>query len=196
MSRAHFIALAIALNSDGSLPTEFRLFTAGWNETSKGNFLFDHKAAAETMAAYKARGVDLAIDLEHQMLDSAIADPTARDARGWCNLEVRADGSLWAINVKWTPDGAARLTEKRQRYVSPAFSVDGETQRITLIFNIAITATPATHGTPALVAANGRKMTVGEFEKAVNALGFKPTTSLNDVLRKLRGQSPRTGAKR
>lgn len=188
-----FIALAITLGQDGTLPTEFRLFTKGVNETSKGSFLFDSKAAASVMAAYKAWGVDLAIDLEHQMLDNGpAADPTARDARGWCNLELRPDGSLWAVNVKWTPDGAARLAEKRQRYVSPAFCVDPETSRITSILNIAITAIPATHGTPALVAADSRStsMTIEEFMKVIKALGIDPTTSLEDAMAKIKGQAP------
>ncbi len=156
VERAHTATatLAIVLGDGETPPTEFRLFVAGWNDTENGRFLFDDQAAKATMAAYAKWGVDLAIDLEHQMLEPQIApDPTAKDARGWCNLELRTDGSLWAINVTWTPDGVARLTEKRQRYVSPAFSYDTETGRITSIINVAITAIPATHDTPALVAA-------------------------------------------
>lgn len=148
------IALALALSADGTPPKEFRLFVAGWNDTENGRFLFDAKAAAEVMAAHAKWGVDLAIDLEHQMLDEATADPTARDARGWCRLELRPDGSLWAVGVSWTPDGSARLTERRQRYVSPAFAFDPDTRRVTALINVAITSTPATHDTPALVAAS------------------------------------------
>src|SRR5687768_7283872 len=93
----------------GQPPTEFRLFKAGWNDTQKGAFLFDEAAAKSVMDAYRVWGVDLAIDLEHQMLDGAPhPDPTARDARGWAKLEVR-NGELWAVNVRWTGDGAARI---------------------------------------------------------------------------------------
>src|SRR5665213_807565 len=142
--------LAISVGSNGELPTEFRLFTAGWNDTENGKFLFDQKAAQSVMAAYAKWGVDVAIDLEHQMLDGGSSpDPTARDARGWCKLELRPDGSLWATNATWTPDGASRLTNKTQRYVSPAFEVDPKTQRVSKIVNIAITSIPATHDTPA-----------------------------------------------
>jgi phage I-like protein len=136
------------------LPTEFRLFIAGWNETENGSYLFDADAADAVMSAYREWGVELAIDLEHQMLGDAGSDPTARDARGWCKLDLRADGSLWAVDVRWTPDGAQRLSEKRQRYVSPAFEVDKDTKRVTKMINVAITAMPATHRTPALVAAS------------------------------------------
>lgn len=149
-------AIALSFGEANTLPTEFRLFAKGLNETEKGSFLFDDAAAASVLAAYQAWGVDLAIDLEHQMLSpDAPADPTARDARGWAKLEVR-NGELWAVDVRWTTDGAERLAQKRQRYVSPAFEVDPQTNRITKIINVAITAIPATHHTPALIAADAR----------------------------------------
>lgn len=163
--------LSIDVLGGAQLPTEFRLFAPGVNKTSKGDFLFDEAAARAVMAAYQAWGVDLAIDLEHQMLDAApSADPTARDARGWCKLEVRPDGSLWAVDVRWTPDGAARLAEKRQRYVSPAFNIDPESRRVTEIVNVAITAMPATHHTPALVAASRGAMDPKLVQQALDAL--------------------------
>lgn len=166
----HLVELAIG--EANSLPTEFRLFVPGWNETENGRFLFDAEAASATMDAYRRWGVDLSIDLEHQMLDSMpTPDPTARDARGWAKLELRPDGSLWAVDVRWTNDGAARLTEKRQRYVSPAFEIDPESKRVTKIINVAITAIPATHNTPALVAASARgSMDPKLVQQALDAL--------------------------
>lgn len=125
----------------------------GWNETENGRFLFDADSARAVMAAYKRHGVDRMIDLEHLSLDDQAPnfDP---DARGWFKLELRADGSLWAVDVRWTADGARRLAEKTQRYVSPAFLADPKTKRVSKIINTAITAMPATHDTPALVAAS------------------------------------------
>jgi phage I-like protein len=149
-----FKTLAVANGSEP--PKEFRLFVSGWNDTENGKYLFDEVAAKATMAAYAKWGVELAIDLEHQMLDPVASDPTARDARGWFKLELRDDGSLWAVNVRWTEDGAQRLSEKRQRYISPAFEVDPKTKRVVKIINAAITSIPATHDTPALVAASAR----------------------------------------
>lgn len=145
----------LTIKLSGALPTSFRLFQKGLNTTENGDFLFDEKAARSVMKAYAKAGVDVAIDLEHQMLAPDSADPTAKDARGWCKLELRADGSLWATEVRWTEDGAKRLAEKRQRYISPAFEVDDEGRPVKL-FNIALTSTPATHNTPALVAAAKR----------------------------------------
>lgn len=184
------VALSLAVGEDGSLPTEFRIFTAGWNETLKGRFLFDEKAGAAVMSAYRARGVDVMIDLEHQSIEDAPQpDPTARDARGWCELALRG-GELWAVNVRWTEDGAARLTQKRQRYVSPVFNFD-DSRRPKAIFNIALCANPATFGTPALVAASARgastMMTIDEFLKVCKALGLDNSMSLNDAIAKIQG---------
>ncbi len=167
-------------------PSEFRLFTAGWNDTENGRYLFDAEAAASVMAAYAKWGVDIAIDLEHQMLDGRPQpDPTARDARGSCSLELRPDGSLWAVNVKWTADGAERLTQKRQRYVSPAFGVDEATSRVTSIVNVAITSIPATHDTPALVAAsaNGACMNPDQVAAALEALTSGDDAKCAEILK-------------
>jgi phage I-like protein len=142
----------LALLPDGALPTEFKLFSPGVNETANGPNIFDAEAAASVMAAYERAGVDLMIDLEHESLDKPIrAD--SRDARGWAKLSLRPDGSLWAVDVRWTPDGARRLTEKTQRYVSPAFYADDD-GRILELVNCAICAMPATYDAPALVAAS------------------------------------------
>lgn len=143
-------ALSVELSFGDVIPTEFRIFKAGVNTSEKGAFLFDAKAAAATMSAFNRAGVDRMIDLEHLSLD-----PEARnfdpDARAAFSLELR-DGELWAVNVRWTEDGKRRLREKTQRYISPAFLHD-RAGRITKLFNLALTAQPATHGTPELVAA-------------------------------------------
>lgn len=180
--------LALEVDVSAALPTEFRLFVPGWNDTENGRYLFDDEAAASVMAAAAKWGVDLMIDLEHQALDPfAPPEPTARDARGWFRLELR-DGELWAVGVTWTEDGARRLTEKRQRYVSPAFSVDPETSRITSIINVAIVAIPATHGTPALVAASARKTNMMQPElvkKALDAVAANDTDAAMEILKGL-----------
>lgn len=180
-------ALAITIATDGSLPKEFRLFTSGWNDTENGRYLFDEEAARLTMAAYEKWGVDLMIDLEHQALNASTPpDPNARDARGWCKLELRPDGSLWAVNVSWTEDGAQRLLQKRQRYVSPAFSVDPETSRVISIINVALVAIPATHDTPALVAASARgAMTKESIQKAIDALIAEDAAAALEILKGL-----------
>jgi hypothetical protein len=182
------MTLAIAVNE--SPPSEFRIFKAGENSTLKGTFLFDDEAARLVMAAYEAHGVLPMIDLEHLSLEdpekSVNFDP---DARGWVHIELR-NGELWAVGVTWTPDGEARLREKRQRYISPAFTFDEETRRITALVNIAITALPATDHTPALVAASrrqtlaayGESMTPEQFAALAEALGLGADANVEDVV--------------
>lgn len=141
-------------------PTEFRIFRAGVNPSSKGTFLFDEQAAASVMADFAQGGVDLMIDLEHMSLENPAkcVREDASDARGWCALAVR-NGELWAVDAKWTEDGARRLRQKTQRYTSPAFLDDvalgvGKDGRVMRMVNVALCGMPATHEAQALVAAS------------------------------------------
>lgn len=175
------LAFEVELGADGEPPTEFRIFPAGVVRSEKGDYVFDADAAAAVMAHRGDWAVDVAVDLEHQMLDPGPPpEPTAKDARAWFRLEVRA-GELWAVGVKWTADGATRLREKRQRYVSPAFNYDPATRRITELVNVAITSLPATWAAPPLVAASaapnrvamaalGARMNPETVKKALDAI--------------------------
>lgn len=160
-TKLHRTVIRLDLAGD-ALPTEFLIWKVGVNTTSNGyDVLWDEEAAAATMAAYEKHGVDLMIDLQHLSLDEEAPnyDP---DARGWCKLELR-DGELWAVDVRWTPEGAERLRKKKQRYTSPAFVLDRETGRCIEIANIALVAMPGTDELPALVAAafDRRKLSSG-----------------------------------
>lgn len=153
---ASLVTLSLSVPGDDP-PARFRIFKAGRNDSRKGPVVFDDEAARLVMAAYEAHGVDIMLDLEHLSLDDKAPnfDP---DARGWCKLAVR-NGELWAESVRWAPDGETRLREKRQRYISPAFSVDPKSKRVTELVNIAITAMPATDHLTPLVAARARAVT-------------------------------------
>lgn len=189
--RLGLVTLGVLLPAvaDGAeLPREFRVFSAGVNATSKGEFVFDEDAAADVMAAYATHGADVMLDLEHLSLESPQEsrsfDP---DARAWCRLELR-NGELWAVDVRWTPDGERRLRDRTQRYISPAFQVDPKTRRITELVNIAITAMPATHGLTPLVAANAalsgeeNTMTGEQLLAVAEALGLGGDANIEDVL--------------
>lgn len=132
-------------------PREFRLFTWGVNDTSKGKFVLTRTSAAEVMARHREHGVDLMLDYEHHSLDPN-ATPEQKKASGWGDLQVRDDG-LWLTNIRWTPQAAEYLKAAEFRYLSPAFNVDDENQVIELI-NVALTNLPATHNQEALVAAS------------------------------------------
>jgi phage I-like protein len=157
-------------------PTEFRIFAAGetlvrLNECDR--IVFDAKAASAVMAAWQRHGADVMIDLEHFSIldpkDKAAARADAVDARGWCKLALR-NGELWAVNVRWTPDGARRLTSGSQRYVSPVFLRDDQDRPFEIV-NIALCAMPAMCGLDPLIAASAqvrrvaRRLTVASVSK-------------------------------
>lgn len=143
------VALAITL-ADGKAPTEFRLFTAELVTTSKGDFVFDDKAAKAVMSAWEAQGNDLPIDYDHAMVDPTTR-PQDRGAAGWFKLALKG-GELWAVDIRWTVDGEKAVASGEWRYSSPCFGYDPETRRITEIVNVAITNLPATKKMDALVA--------------------------------------------
>ena len=139
----------------GGLPTEVLLLHFGENDSSNGVITLDKESASELMQAW-ARHVGNndrqgMIDLEHLSLDpmGANFDP---DARGWFDLSLRDDG-LWIENIKWTPDGEQRLLARSQRYLSPCMAIDPETNRVVELINVALTAIPALHEAPELIAA-------------------------------------------
>ncbi len=191
LKRAH-----VLLNTSGadgfSPPVEFRLFRAGVNESSKGSFIFDEAAAQQVMANYGKHGADIPLDLEHLSLDPMSPRLDAHDARAWFGLEVR-NGELWAVNVRWTPDGERRLRDKTQRYVSPAFDVDDD-GRIVDILNVALTALPATHNPYALIAASKRpvklsgesqSMSPENIQSAIDAIEGSDAAKALEILKAL-----------
>lgn len=186
------VLLSIDLASDQP-PTEFRIFSAGKVETTKGTFTFDAAAAKSVMAEYEAHGIDLMVDYDHASLSALSLDPAqSGKAAGWFNLEVR-NGELWAVNVRWTPAADVALRGKEWRFMSPAFST--EDGRITSLLNVAITNLPATRQLQPLMAASvtalgENAMTIEEFLKVIKALGIDPTTSLDDAMSKIQGKAP------
>lgn len=171
------LVLLSALDVGDTLPTEFRIFRSGVNESSKGSDVFDEHAARAVMTEYAKQGVDLMIDLNHDSLDPATRRQRkdAGDAMGWFKVELRDDGSLWATDVRWTPEGEERLRAKKQRYISPAFLVEKKTRRVSELINIALVGMPATHGAEPLVMASRvetRASSYNEVNRALEAALF------------------------
>lgn len=139
---------------DGKAPTELRLFRAGKNPSTKGDFLFDQKAAKAVMAEFRRMGRSwVSIDYDHGQLQKSPVDPSASGkSAGRASLEVR-DGELWATNIRWTPAAQAAIEAGEWPAISPAFahSDDG---RPTWLINFAITGNPSLHSPAELIAAN------------------------------------------
>jgi phage I-like protein len=170
------LASALAVGPAGP-PTSFRIFGPGVNATSKGDFVFDAAAARSVMAVYRRAGVDLVIDLEHESLGPRTRADSG-DARGWAKLELRADGSLWAVDVRWTPDGARRLKDRTQKYISPAFLHETSSGRITELINMGLVAMPATYEA---------------YPLAASRSGVVSTRLTNDQVQAVRALANRSG---
>lgn len=183
------INFEISVGADGALPTEFPIFTPGDNASTKGPAIWDQKAAESVMSFVRERGrVDYMIDLEHRSLDAKAVALTndAADAMGWYNIELRGL-ELWAVNVRWTPEGAARLIAKKQRYTSPAFYwLDEKNGRVGEMINVGLVSMPAAHDQAALVAASRDKL------RATSA----PSKGRVDALTMVRAQLARLSLKR
>lgn len=162
-------AVPLVLRGEDGLPTEFRIFARGLNTSTNGDVLYDDAAAESVIAAYRGHGVRVQIDLNHNSVDGTERTRAdAADARGWCDLADR-NGELWAVRVEWTPDGAARLRAKKQRYISPVVIVEDATNQAVEIFNLALVATPALDGAPMLMRA-GAPMDPKVIQEALDAL--------------------------
>ena len=171
--RPKWVALNTVVNGEEP-PTEFRIFAAGKNESSKGSVIFDDEAAKRVLADYASQGNELMIDYDHYALETGMPDPAqAGKAAGWFNLEVR-DGELWAVNVRWTEPAAEALRRREWRYISPAFYTDKN--RVTSLINVALTNLPATKKLQPLMAAServalsGGKMDPKKIKEALEAI--------------------------
>ena len=164
------VALAITL-AEGRAPTEFRLFTAELVSTSKGDFVFDDKAAKAVMSAWEAQGNELPIDYDHAMVDPTTR-PQDRGAAGWFKLALKG-GELWAVDIRWTADGEKAVASGGWRFTSPCFGYDAGSKRITGLVNVAITNLPATkHMDPLMAMSDSRvnlSVSLREQGEAVSA---------------------------
>lgn len=117
--------------------TEFKNASHG----GSGKFLIDDAAIRLIMDDFKARGVDMVLDYEHQthQTDQGITAPAA----GWIKQLVADATGLWG-EVEWTQKAAAYIAEKAYRYISPTFIIRKPDTRVTRLISVALTNIPAT----------------------------------------------------
>lgn len=148
-------------------PSEFRLFHAGVNHTSKGDFVFDGIAAQLVMESYAARNhsVPLMGDYEHQSLASPPIKALASATQFVPEIRRDANGGpeLWATQVQWTDVARSELEAGQYRMYSPAFVPD-ESGRIASLINFALTNLPASYEIAPLVAASASATEQGDPE--------------------------------
>jgi phage I-like protein len=174
------------ISADGSVPSELRLFQRGVNDYHDGDrILFDEESANSMMERYRARGIELMSDYEHQSLVRPPIEAPA-SSKKW-TPEVRSDG-FYATDIKWTDRAKSMIAAGEYRYYSIAAKVNPKTQRAVEIINFALTNNPAANHIAPLKAASAvnnpeKKMAENELkpgnESVFVALGLKPDADVS-----------------
>jgi phage I-like protein len=177
--------IALMAATGGTPPTELRIFAKGKNASTKGEFIFDEKAAKAVMAAAAERGVEFPFDYNHGSTDplGMLNPEMSGKAAGWCKLTIR-NGELWATEIRWTESALKAIAAAEWRYVSPTFAHD-KNNHVTALWAIALTNTPALHNLDPLVAASLTGEEPDErntMEPLLVALGLAATASVTDAL--------------
>jgi phage I-like protein len=183
-------SVALSVGPDGALPTEFPIFQPGPNATQFGTYFLDASDLASVMECFESEGVDIMVDLEHDSIDEEkrAVRPDAADARGWVVPYATPEGGLSARVLNWCPDGARRLRERTQRYISPVFEYDADDGHIKRLVNVALVARPATHHAAPLVAARKRevkRMNPELLKKLLDALTAGDSAAALELLKEV-----------
>lgn len=127
--------------------------------------------------AFKAGGVDLPIDFEHETEFTATLG--ARPARGWIvELQARAEGLFGRI--EWLADAIQALTARSYRYISPTLYTDADKKTARMLKAAALVAAPALAGLPALASAQSGDPDM--LKDVLVALGLAETATVPDAV--------------
>lgn len=121
-------------------PAQVELIPAGPAVVGRDGRAWQFSAADAhaLVAAFNARGAALPIDWEHASQYRAPQGKPA-PAAGWIeSLNVREDGALIG-NVSWTDRGAADVTGRAYRYLSPTFDFEKDSRRIVRLVSAGLT---------------------------------------------------------
>lgn len=172
---SHMLA-AIALASEaGQAPDWVQLTPAGPDLLARDGRRFRLSRPEAVIAAFRALGRDLQVDIEHASQVRA-TQGLSNPAVGWItDMEIR-DGAIWG-RVDWTEQGRDWVAARAYRFLSPAFAhVGGE---MTEILSVGLTNEPAFR--MAELARAGTEET--EMDKTVlDELGLAPEAGADEVL--------------
>ncbi len=185
----HAYGLVTAAASDAGEPlATVQLFPMGEIKARDGRtWVLENLAHANQVVAASlqaAGGTDLMFDYDHQSFFGAKdgVGGTA-PASGWIK-KLWADPTGIYAQVAWTDAAAARLKAREYRYVSPLFTHDRVSRRITRLINGALVNTPAITELPAVASAQGG-LTPQEpsmdLTQLAAALGLPATATLEEI---------------
>lgn len=164
MSKLHAFSEGAELKKH--TPSTVMLLKFGENKFTRNNKQQSFDVTPEDgdviIQEFSERSKDLVFDFGHSSLDKQAIFEGNAPAAGYCNkLEKTEDGILGHVS-KWTTKGTQRIEDGEYNYYSPVLFFDEKTHRPNAMHSVAITNTPAIHGSQKLVAASdfweGEKM--------------------------------------
>ena len=185
----------------GPVPSEFQIFPYGQvHILGSAPFTVDDAAMNGVIQQFRARGLDMVIDYEHQTEGGQYSSPDGKaPAAGWIkSLENRGRDGLWA-KVDWTATAAAYLANREYRYFSPTFIVSKEDgRRLISLLRVALTNAPRIDGIQPIVAKNQDVQKEGIMKKMAALLGLAETATeqeIMDAVKQAMGQGRMMAAK-
>jgi len=139
-----------------------------------------HAQAVIDASMAMAGGTQISIDYDHQTVFAAVegVGGTA-PASGWITgLMAKADG-IWA-EIEWTPAAAQKIAGREYRYISPYFSFEKGTGRLTRILNAGLTNHPNFTELAAVAAADPRETDM-DLKALAKALGLSEDATLEQI---------------
>ncbi len=134
--------------------------------------LFDLTEPGDVLGAFKAGGVDLPIDYEHQSEGDLKRRSGPVPAAGWIK-ELKVDrAGLWG-RVEWTEAARKLILEKAYRYINPSFLMEKGTGRIARLAGAGLVHRPALY-LKALASQEGQMTKAEDFQANVVELPGLP----------------------
>lgn len=139
---------SVAASHGGQAPDRIQLIAFGTHtlRDGRGPFILADRAQAEKVVAATKDHLgktEMMVDYDHQSV-FGVKDGVGGQAKaaGWIkSLSVEDDG-IWAT-VEWTEAAAASIQAREYRYLSPYFSFDKKSGRVTRINNVGLVNVPA-----------------------------------------------------
>lgn len=134
------------------VPSVVLVSPAGEVRTSGGVYVCDQVSAQAVMEAFRAHGVDIPIDFEHQTVGGEFARADGKaPAAGWIKGLKYTEGVGLEAEVEWTEEGRRDLVARSYRYLSPVALIAADDRRMYALHSVALTNKPAIAGMRAVV---------------------------------------------
>jgi phage I-like protein len=126
------------------LPSEIHIVPIGeWKERG---FRITAEDCQDIVRNFKAFGIKLVIDYEHQSL-YCVDNGEPAPAAGWIGKLEQRDNGVWASDLEWTDQAKGFIESKQYRYISPVIVFDDHDPHSDIwigcsLHSVALTNTP------------------------------------------------------